>query len=54
VRGALMSACEHLEARSLVGAHLSGREMVGRLYRGPLPPTPPDYRNKPGAAAAAR
>jgi hypothetical protein len=46
VRAVLMSACEHLEARRLIEAHLTQEEMAAVLYRGALPSTPPDYRNK--------
>lgn len=43
-RAALVSSCEHLEARRNLGPLLSEQEQKSILYRGPMPPTPPDFR----------
>lgn len=43
-RAVLVSASEHLEARTVVQSLLTEHDMKTMLYRGPLPNTPPDFR----------
>ncbi|GFH14849.1 uncharacterized protein HaLaN_10975 [Haematococcus lacustris] len=43
-RAAVVSASEHLEARSMTQALLSDREQMDLIFKGPLPPAPPDFR----------
>lgn len=43
-RAALVSACEHLEARRGLGPFLMEDEQKELLFQGPLPPAPPDFR----------
>ncbi len=43
-RAAVVSASEHLEARSITQSLLSEKEQATLIFRGPLPPTPPDFR----------
>ncbi|MEW5319704.1 MAG: hypothetical protein WDW38_010842 [Sanguina aurantia] len=44
-RAALISACEHLEARKFVELLMVDSERESLLYLGAAPPTPPDYRH---------
>jgi hypothetical protein len=43
-RAALTSSCENLEARKIMALMLSEADQKTILFRGPLPPTPPDFR----------
>ena len=43
-RDALRNAAEHLEARRTLGMLLLPKDQEEKLYQGPLPPTPPDFR----------
>ncbi|GAX81056.1 hypothetical protein CEUSTIGMA_g8491.t1 [Chlamydomonas eustigma] len=43
-RAALISASESLEARKLLSHSLDETQQVQMLYKGPVPPTPPDFR----------
>lgn len=55
-RATLTSSCENLEARRIMAVMLSDADQKNILFKGPLPPTPPDFRYKvllagPDAAA---
>ena len=45
-RAALTSSCENLDARKIMALLLSEEDQKTVLFKGPLPPTPPDFRYK--------
>lgn len=45
-RAALEAAAEHLDARRQVQKMLTEQELMSLVFKGPLPPTPPDFRYK--------
>jgi hypothetical protein len=49
-RAALVSSCEHLDARRMLAPLLTESEQVQLLFQGRLPPVPPDYKGIPGVA----
>ncbi|KAF5842125.1 hypothetical protein DUNSADRAFT_9084 [Dunaliella salina] len=45
-RDTLKSSAEHLEARACMTSMLTERQQVEFVFKGPLPPSPPDFRYK--------
>lgn len=43
-RAAVAAAAEHLDARRMLGDMLTEEEQRTLVFKGPLPPTPPDFR----------
>lgn len=49
-RAALVSSCEHLDARRMLAPLLTEQEQRQLLFQDRLPPVPPHFKGIPGVA----